>query len=142
MNRKLITWLSKQSSEDQVKIVDDAFGGDAYQRLIDHLEVEKKLEMVIWRKGTTQQAAAEIAARRMRSLSEATKIRRLPDGTKRKAIQGKYFLLIKKLRKEGYSWSLINGYLKRFHNFKVTTRYLKNLFDEADLSYQIDGKAK
>ena len=139
MNRQLMTWLSKLSSEDQAKLIDKLLGDGTYQRLMVQLEIEKKREFVLWRKGTTQQAAAEIAAKRMRSFSEVTKLRRLPDGTKRKAIQGKYFLLIKKLRKEGYSWSLIAEYLKRYHNFNTTTRYMKNLFEEADLSYRIDG---
>jgi len=142
MNRQLMTWLSKQATEDQAKLIDRVLGDASYQRLMTQLEIEKKRELVIWRKGTTQQAAAEIAAKRMRSLSEATKLRRLPDGTKRKAIQGKYFLMIKKLRKEGYSWALIAEYLKRYHNFKSTTRYLKTLFEEADLSYRIDGDSQ
>lgn len=139
MKRKLMTWLSKLASEDQAKIIDDSCGSGSFEKLIVRLELEKKRELCIWRKGTTQEAAAEIAAKRMRSLSEVTKIRRLPDGTKRKAIQGKYFLLIKRLRKEGYSWALIGEYLKRYHNFKTTTRYLKAIFEEADLSYQLGG---
>ena len=95
MQRQLMTWLSKLSSEDQAKIIDDSCGSGSFEKLIVRLELEKKRELCIWRKGTTQEAAAEIAAKRMRSLSEVTKIRRLPDGTKRKAIQGKYFLLSK-----------------------------------------------
>lgn len=138
MKKQLMTWLSKLASEDQAKIVDEACGNGSFDKLQLKLEAEKKREMCIWRAGTTQEAAAEIAAKRMRSLSEATKMRRLPDGTKRKAIQGKYFLLIKRLRKESYSWALICEYLKRYHGFKTTTRYLKALFEEADLSYKLD----
>ena len=138
-NRQLMTWFSKQSSADQTKIIDETFGVGSYQRLIDHLEIEKKLEFALWCKGTTQQAAAEIAAKRMRSLSEVTKLRRLPDGTKRKKIQGTYFLLIKKLRDEGYSWALICEYLKRYHNFRTSSRYLKNIYEEASLSFSLEG---
>lgn len=133
-----MTWLSKQASEEQERLIDAAFGAGAFAQLMGRLEVEKKRELVIWRKGTTNEAAAEIAAKRMKSLSEATKLRRLPDGTKRKAIQGKHFLLIKRLRTEGYSWGLIREYLKTYHGFKTTTRYLQALFEEADASYRVD----
>ena len=136
--RQLMNWLSKQASEEQERLIDATFGTGAFTRLTDRLDTEKKRELVIWRKGTTVDAAAEIAAKRMKSFSETTKLRRLPEGTKRKAIQGKYYLLIKRLRIEGYSWGLVRKYLVRYHNFKTTTRYLQALFDEADASYRVD----
>jgi hypothetical protein len=135
--RQLMTWLSKQASEEQERIIDATFGTGAFARLLDRLEVTKKRELVVWRKGTSTEAAAEIAAKRMKSLSETTTMRRLPDGTKRKAIQGKYFLLIKRLRNEGYSWGLIREYLKKFHSFRTTSRYLQAIYEEADASYRV-----
>lgn len=138
MERHLITWLSKLAIEDQRQIIEAVFGESTFEKLLSRLESEKQRELVIWRKGTSQKAAAEIAARRIRALSESTKMRRLPDGTKRKAIQGKHFLLIKKLRTEGYSWGLIREYLRRYHHFKTTTRYLRVVFEEADLSYKVE----
>ena len=136
--RPLMNWLSKQASEEQARLIDATFGTGAFTRLTDRLEAERKRELVVWRKGTTTDAAAEIAAKRMKSFAEATKLRRLPDGTKRRAIQGRHFLLIKKLRTEGYSWGLVREYLAKFHSFKTTTRYLQALFDEADASYRVD----
>jgi len=128
-----VRWLAKLPIGDQQQLIESLFGSASYERLIQRINDEKQEELSFHSKAATPEVARKIAERREHRLRQSAP-KRKKTTNKSRDIKGKYFLFIKERRNRGLSWELIAEELRR-KRFKVTPRYLKAIFKEAEQEY-------
>ncbi len=128
-------WFAKLPVGDQLEVVESVFGLASYEKFIRRINEEKAEEQSFHSKAATPEVARKIAERREDRLRQSVP-KRKKTSNKAKLIQGKYFLFIKDCRNRGVSWEKIAEELRR-KRFKVTPRYLKDVFNEALTDYGV-----